>query len=646
MNKKYLIMNKILFTMLVSLFSTNIYAQSSDINDYLFPQPKKVEIKSGYLNNVYGLKISNNNFLSKISNIIDVNVTGKIMHIEYPFVMNTYSFSIDDNIKNKQAYEIIIDTCNITIKAASDEALFYGKQTLKQIIAYHNITKEDIPCMVINDEPDFKKRGFMLDISRNKVPTMESLFSLVDILASFKINEFQLYTEHTFAYKNHKEVWKDASPMTPKQIKFLETYCKSKFIDLVPNQNSFGHMENWLNNEKYLPLAECPDYCKTIWGKRRRHTLDPQNPGSFALVKELYAELLPNFSSKYFNIGCDETVELGVGKSKKICKKRGKGVVYLDFVKKLNDEVNKHGKIAMFWGDIIIKHPELLDRVPKNMIALEWGYSSEFPFNERLPKYKKAGLDFYVCPGTSSWNSIIGRNQTGFKNQKIAAKEGLKNGALGYLNTSWGDRGYWQPLSVTMPTIITGSAYAWNSNSNPLNNLSNILNAYVYKDETGNTAKAILDLGFADTAFDVPEGNSNVIMMLMTQLNSKLTDNFQLKKLTSKDLIKAEQNIDNAIDELKKAKPQSYDADIVKKELLQAANMAKFACHLGLARLNAKNTLISNIHRNKREELAEELEPLIKNHETIWTVRNREGGLELSANRYKKLLDKLKGKND
>src|SRR6185369_4793545 len=99
----------------------------------------------------------------------------------------------------------------------------------------------------------------MLDISRDKVPTMKTLYELVDLLASWKINQLQLYTEHTFAYRNHEDVWKKASPMTAEEIRDLDEYCAERFIDLVPNQNSFGHMERWFEHPEYLQLAEAPN---------------------------------------------------------------------------------------------------------------------------------------------------------------------------------------------------------------------------------------------------------------------------------------------------------------------------------------------------------------------------------------------------
>ncbi len=86
----------------------------------------------------------------------------------------------------------------------------------------------------------------MLDISRCKVPQMRTLFRMVEKMAAMKLNQLQLYTEHTFAFQNHPQVWKAASPMTAEEILELDAHCRKHFIELVPNFNSFGHWERWL----------------------------------------------------------------------------------------------------------------------------------------------------------------------------------------------------------------------------------------------------------------------------------------------------------------------------------------------------------------------------------------------------------------
>ncbi len=631
---KFLILLSFIF-----LFHT-INAES--ISDFLFPSPKQIKIKEGQLNNLNDFQYSSEKLFNLLETLETINVQGELKEFCTPLQYNTIKYHIDKTLTHTQEYKITIDSLNITITAQNEAALFYAKQTLKQIIEYSRSTDSGIPCLEINDWPDFERRGYMLDISRDKVPTMETLYHIVDLLASWKINEFQLYTEHTFAYKNHKEVWEGCSPMTADEIQKLDAYCKVRFIDLVPNQNSFGHMENWLKHDTYLDLAECPTDCKTIWGMRSRTSLNPTNPGSLILMQELYKELLPNFSSEYFNIGCDETVELGCGLSKEECDKIGKGQVYLNYLIQLNNEVKANGRKAQFWGDIILNHPELISSLPKDMTAMVWGYESDFPFNEKLPEFQKAGLQYYVCPGTSTWRSIVGRNHDAFLNLKNAAVNGKKFNAKGYLNTNWGDYGHWQPLSVCYAPMGVGAAYSWSVNSNPESKIEFVMNQYIFKDKTGKTAQSILKLGDAYLKCKIPEGNANAFHLMLRRYKWTMKGHYQTKELKITNLENAETEINEAIKEMLAAKPESSDSSIIKREVLQACSLAKHGINLGIARLKAPKYETKSTDQDTKQILYSELEKIIEDHKTTWILRNRKGGLESSTEKMIDLLNYYK----
>lgn len=327
----------------------------------------------------------------------------------------------------------------------------------------------------------FAVRSYMLDISRDKVPSMGTLKQLVEILEKFNYNQLQLYTEHTFAYSKHESVWKDASPMTAQEIRELDLFCAMHGIDLVPNQNSFGHLERWLVKPEYNHLAELPHGGAPLpWGgfKKDPTTLCPTDPASLEFLAGLYDELLPNFESRLFNIGCDETFDLlGEGRSAAVVKEKGEGRVYLDFLLKVADLVRKRGKRPMFWGDVILRHPELVPELPKDLIALDWGYEGNHPFMDEAAKFAAAGLDFYVCPGTSSWNSLAGRVENMRENMIAAERAGHLHDAKGFMVTDWGDGGHWQPLAASLPGLILGGNLAYSGASAAKMDLEDALNA-------------------------------------------------------------------------------------------------------------------------------------------------------------------------
>lgn len=628
--------NSLLILLFSFLFTMNGSISAAQLTDYLIPTPQHVDIQKNI-----SIQYHEDEFTQIANYLAQFNKSTWEKEADFhEFGEHIIKLSIHIDRRFKpQEYRLFVKDQSIVISSGSNEGLYYGIQTLRQLFAYALAEKQSLPELLISDFPAIERRGFMLDISRDKVPTMETLYHIVDLLTSWKVNELQLYTEHTFAYKNHKTVWENASPMTAEEISALQQYCNDRFIDLVPNQNSFGHFENWLKYKRYQPLAETVTDVQTIWGPRSKSSLDPTNPGSLELMKELYAELLPNFKSEYVNIGCDETVELGLGKSKAACDSLGKGRVYLDFLIKLNNEVNKLGKKAQFWGDIVLNHDSLIPFLPQNMTAMVWGYSSNFAFDTILPKFQKAGIRYYVCPGTATWCSITGKNEIAFENLKNAGLNAKKYNAAGFLVTNWGDYGHWQPLSLCYAPMMLGVAYGWNCDTTLESRLELLLNQYVFQDQTQNTGRAVLKLGLASSYAKVPETNNNIFYQMYRRYAWKWNGNEQTRALTVSNLNATEAQLDSSLLILEKADPQCTDREIVIDELKQATALAKHACHFGQARLAAKDHQTLSIPAAKRKQLAAELKPLIANHKKLWVVRNRKGGLDDSAEKFQVVYD-------
>ena len=238
----------------------------------------------------------------------------------------------------------------------------YAEDALAQLARAHGGA---LPALSMRDWPDFPVRGFMLDVSRDRVPTRDTLAHLVALLARLRFNHFQLYTEHTFAYPGHETVWRDASPITADDVRWLDRLCAEHGIELAANQNTFGHMERWLRHAPYRERAESPDGWTTPGGGRRAPSVLAPTPDNAAFALGLVRELARHFASRRVNINCDETFELGTGQSRDEVAARGRGRVYLDHLLRLIEGVHADGREALFWGDVLHHHPELVGDLPR-----------------------------------------------------------------------------------------------------------------------------------------------------------------------------------------------------------------------------------------------------------------------------------------
>ncbi|HRE29300.1 MAG TPA: glycoside hydrolase family 20 zincin-like fold domain-containing protein [Anaerolineales bacterium] len=520
----------------------------------------------------------------------------------------------------RERYRLTITETGAQIVAGHPAGLFHGVSTLLQI---HAQSADSWPCLSIDDWPDFAARGVMLDISRDKVPTLAGVCSLVDRLAGWKINQFQLYTEHTFAYRAHREVWEHASPFTGDDILALDAYCRERHIELVPNQNSFGHLHRWFEHPRYRQLAEVTDGYDTPWGTRGAgsFSLCPGDPGSLDLVRGWYDELLPHFSSRMFNVGCDETVDLGQGRSRAEVAARGVGRVYLDFLRKIQGEVKARGRVMQFWGDIIIEHPELIPELPRDVIALEWGYEAEHPFADHCPRFAAAGIPFYVCPGTSTWNAIAGRTANALGNLRNAALNGLDSGAAGYLITDWGDNGHWQPEPIHDLGFAAGAAYSWALDANHELDLPLAVSLHAYADPTGVLGHVAYDLGDVyRVAGPTPANNSILSLALQRPLD-------RMPELSTEALTRTEAAIGAAIAPLTHARSARPDSELLAREFTLAARLLLHA----VARMRFAHG------GGDRAALAIDLREITAEYRAQWSARNRPGGLVDSVGRLERL---------
>lgn len=359
------------------------------------------------------------------------------------------------------AYTLTIDIDGIAITSCDFEGVRNGVQTLRQLIRQNGTV---LPVLQIEDAPAYRIRGYYLDATRGRVPTLAWLKQWADKLCLYKYNQLQLYIEHTFAFDGMSETWRGSSPLTPADILEFDQYCANLGIELVPSVSTFGHQYVAMRTQELRELGEFPEDADRPFSfieRMRHHTLNVADDRAFAFSTQLVDSYLQLFRTKRFNICADETFDLGKGQSKQESQRVGVATLYATYVGKLCEHLSRQGHEPMFWGDIAIEMPEILETLPNNVTLLNWQYDPEAT-DEKIQLVAKAGAKQIVCPAVWGWNALLPRIDDAWNNIARIARYGIDCGAEGMLVTDWGDFGHVNDPRMAVPGMIFGAQYAWN----------------------------------------------------------------------------------------------------------------------------------------------------------------------------------------
>jgi hexosaminidase len=378
-----------------------------------------------------------------------------------------------------EAYRLDVTKDRIEVVASTSAGLRWGVETLRQLID----ARGRVPACTIDDAPSLSLRGVMLDVSRGKVPTAGTVREIIDLCARLKLNVLMLYTEHTFRFRRHPKIGAEDSPLDAATMRELDAYAAGHCVELVPCLQSLGHMAHVLKHPEYRSLDETSEG----W------TLSPAEPGTYELLADLYDEYLPNFRSAWLNANCDEPWDLCRGKSKSREQELGPGGVYLEHVRRLKDLAARSGKRTMIWGDVVHAHPERIAEIDRDLVLLDWWYEAEFDF-DRVEVFAKNGIEFMVCPGTSTWNCLFPRVETSNRNIERWADAGRRHGAMGLLNTDWGDNGHYNLQGNSWFAYAMGAQHSW-SGSCEDRVFDRAFSRLVFEDASGEVARIYRALG-------------------------------------------------------------------------------------------------------------------------------------------------------
>lgn len=635
----------------------------------LYPEPVSVQIHEGFLNAVSAFDMAiDDSILAQceqagfsVRSAIDDLCTGKDCGSKYGFCVNR------QESLHTQGYRLLIHASGVTMDVASGAGLYYGLQTLRQLLEQSGGC---LPFLEIDDYPALELRGIMLDIGRNKIPSMETMYALLDMLSSMRINHVQFYMEgYCYQYKKHSYLFSNETPVTGEEFRALDAYAKSRFIDLVPNQNVLGHMDQWLATPQFNPLAECEDgfiFENLFW--RPPMTLDVTDSKSLVFVTEMLDELLENFTSPLLNVNMDEPFELGQGKNKESALESGKAALYLDYARKINDYCKSKNRRMMMWGDQVLENPDSVEALPKDIILLDWIYEGDAHFETHAQLMQRTGLDYCLCPGTSSWGSITGRSDNMKKNINDAADCAVRYGGKGIITTDWGDLGHWQYISCSYPAFSLTGLYGWSGSGADEGNALWYCNQYLYKDASGTAYQTAYALGnyyhyehaplynttlsFAVMSskytFDsLEEFDSKMQRLLTLSANIARTNHIPPKEPV---IALVYEGLGGYLDELEEKisslRLHCNDGPLIIDEMRNGIRMIRHGSmlyHSLAAHRQEKELFIKELH-----SLYEQLDALLKEHYRLWIARNRRGGFDKSSAHmlhllrfYRKLIKEL-----
>lgn len=323
-------------------------------------------------------------------------------------------------------------------------------------------------------EKDFVVKGFHLDL-RIQVMKMDALKAFAKKLSEQGINTLVMEWEATYPFESQPLI-PNKYAYTKEEIRSFISYCSSIGLDVIPLQQSFGHVEYILRNEKYKDLREDQkDYSQVC---------PLQEEGDKKLFTELFTELAATHPSKYFHIGGDETYLLGhCEKCKAKAAKEGTSKLYIDHIKMLCDIVISLGKIPVMWADIALKHPEALQLLPKQTILVDWNYGWNMNNFGDHQKLIESGFEVWGAPSIRSHpdNYFLTQWEKHLKNISDFMPVCRQLGYKGIIMTSWSTSGQYSTVWETSDDII--DLYAIR-HVYPITGFNMLLNAYIKGLET------------------------------------------------------------------------------------------------------------------------------------------------------------------
>jgi len=366
---------------------------------------------------------------------------------------------------NAQGYQLSVSKNGIMITAADEAGLFYGTQTLLQLVQKDNNSFKVIGLQII-DYPDIAKRAIHYDTKHHQ-DKIEYVKTFIKELARYKINILVWEWEDKFAYPSHPEIGAPGA-FTPQEIQGLTEYARQYHIQIAPLVQGLGHASFILKWQQFAQYREIPasnfEFC-------------PLKEGSYNLLFDLWKDAIDaTKGSEYIHIGSDETYELGLcDQCKAKANEIGKKGLYHLFSDKAAKYILSKGRKPMIWETPMgwTKDNASAQVAPNKGLVLTEDMGEVGV--ENVKKAKALGYEVFFYdpnPGIEplflpydyreedDGKKISGCLEHSYNFLREAATYGVFDGMI---RTSWDDAGLHNQM--WMLCFLTSAAFSWNGHA-------------------------------------------------------------------------------------------------------------------------------------------------------------------------------------
>jgi len=296
-------------------------------------------------------------------------------------------FEISDNIKNEEGYELWVDFNRIRVVAKNAKGIFYGIQSLRQLLPPQtettSVEKLIIPAVEIKDEPRFTYRGMHLDVGRHVFP-VDFIRKYIDMLALHKMNNFHWHLtddqgwrieikkypkltevgsirKETMVDKNFDPYKGDGKEYggfyTQDEVREVVAYAQKKHVNIIPEIELPGHARAALAAYPEFGNGTGPYEVATKWGVFEQIYAPKEE--TFQFLENVLDEVMALFPSKYIHIGGDEVPKTEWEKSaqaQEVIKREGlknEHELQSYFVQRIEKYLNDHGRKIIGWDEIL-----------------------------------------------------------------------------------------------------------------------------------------------------------------------------------------------------------------------------------------------------------------------------------------------------